>query len=104
MNLLTSKPLEEKNTVYVPAHPMPHPVPPLHPTHSTHYETEVQPIEFMQANMSKEAFNGFLIGNIIKYSGRLGKKDEPLKEADKIYRYAGWLVQALKGEKIDPRV
>lgn len=96
-NIVPLKPFEEGKTVVFANRPSDH------PTHSAHYETAVQPIEFMQANMSKEAFNGFLIGNIIKYAGRLGKKDEPLKEADKIYRYAGWLVQSLKGETIDPR-
>lgn len=68
-----------------------------------HYETSVQPIEFMQANMAPEEFVGFLKGNIIKYAGRCGRKDEPLKEAKKIKQYAGWLVDALEGRTVDPR-
>lgn len=67
-----------------------------------HYDGEVQPIELMQAQMTKEAFIGFLRGNIIKYAARLGKKDAPEKEAKKIQTYANWLVKVLNNEKIHP--
>lgn len=67
-----------------------------------HYDGEVQPIELMQAQMTKEAFIGFLRGNIIKYAARLGKKDAPEKEAKKIQTYANWLVKVLNNEKINP--
>lgn len=68
-----------------------------------HYQSEHQPIEVMQSNMTPEEFVGFLKGNIIKYVCRLGKKDEPAKEAAKIRRYSEWLEKAIKGEKINPR-
>lgn len=68
-----------------------------------HYETSVQPIEFMQANMTHEEFIGFLKGNIIKYTARCGKKDDVDKEVAKIIEYAKWLAKAYKGETIDPR-
>lgn len=71
--------------------------------HDTHYQTKTQPLETMQANMTHEEFIGFLKGNIIKYACRSGRKDDPLKEAEKIQRYAGWLVEAIKGNIIDPR-
>lgn len=71
--------------------------------HDAHYQTEVQPIEVMQANLSKAELVGFLKGNIIKYVCRCGRKDEVLKEAEKIKRYSDWLIVALKGERIDPR-
>ena len=67
-----------------------------------HYDGEVQPIELMQAQMTKEAFMGFLRGNIIKYAARLGKKDAPEKEAKKIQTYVNWLVKVLNNEKIHP--
>ena len=69
----------------------------------SHYSGEVQPIELMQSAFSKDEFAGFLRGNIIKYATRLGKKDMPISEAEKILRYSQWLVQHLKGETIDPR-
>lgn len=68
-----------------------------------HYAGKVQPIELMQAQMSPKAFRGFLLGNIIKYASRIGKKDDALEEAVKIRRYADWLVQNEKGETINPR-
>lgn len=72
-------------------------------TYCSHYQTAIQPIEAMQANMTPEEFIGYLKGNIIKYTCRMGKKDSPEKEAAKIARYAEWLSKATKGEKIDPR-
>lgn len=68
-----------------------------------HYETALQPIEFMQANMTHEEFVGFLKGNIIKYTARCGKKDDVDKEVAKIVEYAKWLAKAYKGETINPR-
>lgn len=68
-----------------------------------HYQGDIQPIEYMQAQFSKQEFIGGLLFNIIKYSSRLGKKDDPLKEARKILRYSQWLVDVLEGKKINPR-
>lgn len=68
-----------------------------------HYVSDHQPIETMQANMTNEEFIGFLKGNIIKYACRCGKKDEPLKEAEKIKQYAEWFCVVLSGGTIDPR-
>ena len=33
----------------------------------SHYDGTIQPLEFMQAQMTQEEFRGFLKGNIIKY-------------------------------------
>ena len=68
-----------------------------------HYVSDHQPIETMQANMTHEEFIGFLKGNIIKYTCRLGKKDIPTKETAKIKRYATWLDEAMNNKIIDPR-
>lgn len=72
---------------------------------NTHYDTLHQPIETMQANMTPEAFRGYLRGNIIKYICRMGRKDgeAELKEAKKIQDYAKWLVESLEGKTINPR-
>lgn len=72
---------------------------------NTHYDTLHQPIETMQANMTPEAFRGYLRGNIIKYVCRIGRKDgeAELKEAKKIQDYAKWLVESLEGKTINPR-
>lgn len=71
--------------------------------HDKHYNSDIQPIEFMQANLANKEFIGFLKGNIIKYLARMGYKDAPIKEADKVVRYSQWLAKALKNEKINPR-
>lgn len=68
-----------------------------------HYVSDHQPIETMQSNMTHEEMIGFLKGNIIKYACRCGKKDEPLKEAEKIKQYAEWLCIVLSGGTINPR-
>lgn len=65
-----------------------------------HYDGDVEPIELMEAQMNKDEFIGFLKGNIIKYASRLGKKDDPVKEADKIITYAEWLKEFLTDGKI----
>jgi hypothetical protein len=65
-----------------------------------HYQGAVQPIQLMRAQMSKEAFMGFLRGNIIKYTSRLGKKDKEVKETAKILQYALWLHQTAQGEEL----
>ena len=44
------------------------------PAYDDHYQGDVEPIELMQAQMTREAFMGFLRGNIIKYASRFGKK------------------------------
>ena len=78
---------------------------PLEEPIQNHYDTLHQPIETMQANMTPEAFRGYLRGNIIKYTCRMGRKDgeAELKEAKKILDYAKWLVESLEGKTIDPR-
>lgn len=68
--------------------------------HDAHYLGNVQPIELMQEQFTAEEFRGYLKGNIVKYASRLGKKDDPQKEADKILRYAGWLNEFVRGKKI----
>lgn len=69
-----------------------------------HYHDKVQPLEIMQEIMTPEEFRGFLFGNIIKYSCRCGKKDEPQKEFAKLRRYREWYDKAVLCEHIDPRI
>lgn len=71
---------------------------------STHYQVgDKQPIEIMQDTMPRDELIGFLRGNVIKYSLRLGHKDDPKREAGKIEQYAKWLRIVLEGSRIDPR-
>lgn len=70
------------------------------PKPNQHYQTKVQPIETMQANMTREELIGFLKGNIIKYTCRCGRKDDVSKETAKIKQYAEWLDIVANGGEI----
>lgn len=72
------------------------------PAYDDHYQGGVEPIELMQAQMTREAFMGFLRGNIIKYASRFGKKDNMAKEAAKIRVYAEWLEVAAMDDVVNP--
>ena len=74
------------------------------PAFDDHYQGDVEPIELMQAQMTREAFMGFLRGNIIKYASRFGKKDgeSHVKAAAKIRAYAEWLEVAAMGNVVNP--
>lgn len=50
-----------------------------------------QPIEVMKKLMTKEQYEGFLWGNIIKYAHRYGRKGDKKETAGKIAQYAKWL-------------
>mgnify|MGYP001003945849 CR=1 FL=1 len=68
-----------------------------------HYKNAArQPIEFMQELMTPEAFDGFLLGNILKYRLRAGFKDDANKDIEKAAQYAYWRELAQKGVMIDP--
>ncbi len=56
----------------------------------SHYDSiALEPIDIMQANMTRDEYRGFLIGNIIKYTHR--NKGDSIKDAKKIQVYARWL-------------
>ncbi|WP_078392042.1 DUF3310 domain-containing protein [Shouchella patagoniensis] len=53
------------------------------PKRPSHYESKIDPLTYMKANMSQANYEGFLIGNVIKYVTRYPKKNglEDLKKA-----------------------
>lgn len=57
-----------------------------------------QPIEDMEALMTPEQFEGFLWGNIIKYSKRFGRKGDKILTLGKIIWYANRLKTHLEKE------
>lgn len=63
--------------------------------------TTEQPIQIMREIMSQDEFIGFLWGNIIKYSMRMKRKDNPVSEAKKIKQYATWLVNVYDGKELE---
>lgn len=62
-------------------------------SHQDHYVNQgIEPIEYMRANFSKEAFRGFLHGNIQKYLTRHEKKNK-LEDLLKAKVYLQWLIE-----------
>jgi len=73
---------------------------------SQHYNGfAIQPIELMQIALSPEEFQGFLKGNLMKYTIRAGQKqgEAPEKDNNKAKQYKLWLDLAQAGKVIDPR-
>ncbi len=69
-----------------------------------HYiKASMQPIQFLQMFLSKEAFIGFLIGNAVKYKARRNYKGSFEADTTKMRTYAYWkyLVET-KDKIIDP--
>lgn len=69
-------------------------------TNPSYYNVEgaSQPIEDMEAIMTPEQFEGFLWGNIIKYSKRFGRKGDKILTLGKIIWYAERLKKQLEKE------
>lgn len=69
-------------------------------TNPSYYNVEgaSQPIEDMEALMTPEQFEGFLWGNIIKYSKRFGRKGDKILTLGKIIWYAERLKKQLEKE------
>lgn len=69
-------------------------------TNPSYYNVEgaSQPIEDMKALMTPEQFEGFLWGNIIKYSKRFGRKGDKILTLGKIIWYADRLKTYLEKE------
>ena len=54
-----------------------------------------------QGLISKEQYKGFLIGNIIKYVIRAGKKDDAIKDLEKAKDYIDFYIELFKVEAKD---
>lgn len=65
--------------------------------HPDHYTSGgIETIDFIRAKLSPEAFNGFCIGNVIKYSSRYALKNG-LEDLKKAQVYIGWAIESLEG-------
>ena len=60
--------------------------------HQEHYTAQaVQAIEYMEITMTAEQYEGYLLGNVIKYISRYRHKNA-LDDLRKAKVYMGWLV------------
>lgn len=62
----------------------------------THYKADIDVIEFCRQHFADEEFKGAMKFNLIKYPTRLGRKDDMVKELDKIIDYAQRYKEVLK--------
>lgn len=69
----------------------------INPDH--HKQGGFETIDILKDKLSKEAFEGFCIGNIVKYLLRSGHK--PNEPADRDFKKAAWYANMLAGN--DPR-
>lgn len=63
-----------------------------------HYQAEVDTIEYIHMHRGLTGTEEFCIGNILKYATRYGKKDEKVKEVEKIIVYANRLKEKLEND------
>ena len=53
---------------------------------------------FKQGLISEDEYRGFLIGNIIKYTIRAGKKDNAVEDLNKARNYIDFYIELVKSE------
>jgi hypothetical protein len=57
-----------------------------HPPHYT--QGGIETIDYIRAKMSPDEYIGYLRGNILKYTSRIGLKGDPVEDSGKIVWYA----------------
>lgn len=67
-----------------------------------HYDTAVQPWTAMESWLTKEQFEGFLLGNAIKYLARAGKKGDFNEDIAKAHHYLEKLLEVSAAPKSEP--
>lgn len=63
-----------------------------------HYKLDgldVEVLDIIKAVLTKEQFEGFLHGNVIKYTLRTNKKNG-VEDLEKAHKYLGWLIESRK--------
>lgn len=59
---------------------------------SSYYEVGgIEVISYIKAKLTPEQYKGYLLGNIMKYSGRCQYKGEYQKDVKKLAEYTRWL-------------
>lgn len=64
-----------------------------------HYKGKQDVIAFSKENMDENQFSQVMMFNMLKYTTRLGKKDDKVKELEKIYHYLYQLASVKYGEE-----
>lgn len=60
----------------------------------------IEVLDVIRAKLTKEQYQGYLLGNVIKYSLRMFHKsdnlDGQIRDAEKCVNYSTWLLEELK--------
>lgn len=67
-----------------------------HPDHYT--DGGIETIDFIRAKLSSEAFEGYCIGNVLKYLSRYGKKSSRVEDLEKAEVYLKWAIKEAKDQ------
>ena len=68
---------------------------------SDHYSGAIETIEFIKDKLTDEQFEGFLLGNAIKYISGANKKDDKKKDRQKALIYLFWANQEIGEKNLD---
>ena len=67
---------------------------------NSHYDAgNIAVIDVIKAKLTPEQYEGFLLGQIIKYSLRLNFKNQRVSDAAKLADYAMWLNEEYHGKE-----
>lgn len=66
---------------------------------SKHYSGKIETIDYMKDKLTDEQFEGYLMGNVIKYLSRYNKKDKEYEDLNKALTYLLWLMQNKREDK-----
>lgn len=69
---------------------------PLDPRSEYYMIGGIPVISFIRAKLTKEQLTGYLLGNVLKYAGRLNYKGSALRDAEKMSYYSAWLEDHLR--------
>lgn len=59
---------------------------------SDHYSGDIETIDFIRDKLTREQFEGYLMGNMIKYISRYNKKGKNYEDLLKVFTYNAWLL------------
>lgn len=71
---------------------------------SKHYSGKIETIDYMKDKLTDEQFEGYLMGNVIKYLSRYNKKDKEYEDLNKAFTYLLWLMQDKREDKNEQAV
>jgi len=70
------------------------------PNESKYYDAgEISVIDYMKSKLTPEQYKGFLLGNVLKYSGRANFKGTFKDDVRKCATYSRWLDELVTVEK-----